>query len=329
MRSKSNYVSKLAALVALSLSFMGAIAAQESTPAVPSGQIASPAVVTAASPSGSIPGPSTSPLTPGDVIDIAVFGVPEMTQRVRLNTTGSVYLPLLNEVQLSGLTPEAAQKKLDQALLDGGFLRSPHVSVTVTEYAHGISILGEVARPGVYPSGGARHLYDVLAAAGGLTQNAGSLVTISHSEHPDTSEAVNISRDPSKAPEANVLISPGDTVVVSKAGVVYVVGEVLNPAGFIMDSDQPMTVLKLVAMAHGANRTAKLNGTKLIRKSDKGFVEIPVPLGDIMRAKVKDVEVRPDDIVFVPNSVAKGAAKRTLDVALGMITSLSVIHATN
>ena len=326
MSSISKFVPKLttiAAMLALSVAAVG----QEAPPSSPAGQVASPSMVTPASPTGSIPGPSTSPLTPGDVIDISVFGVPELSQRARLNSAGSVYLPLLNEVELGGLTPEAAQKKLEEALVSGGFLRSPHVSITVTEYANGISILGEVGRPGVYPSGGSRHLYDVLAAAGGLTQNAGTVVTISHPNQPEKPESVNISRDPSKAPQANVLVSPGDTVVVSKAGVVYVVGEVLNPAGFIIDSDQPMTVLKVIAMAHGSTKTAKLNATKLIRRGDNGFVEIPVPLSDIMRAKAKDVEVRSDDIIFVPTNVAKNAARRTVDMALSMVTSLTLIRA--
>lgn len=327
MRLNSKLVPKLIVMAMFSLSLAGA--AQEATPATSMGQTAAPPMVTPASPAGSIPGPSTGPLTPGDVIEFSVYGVPEMTQRVRLNSAGSVYLPLLNEVQLGGLTPEESQKKLEGLLVDGGFLRAPHVSITVTEYAHGISILGEVSRPGVYPSGGARHLYDVLAAAGGLTPNAGTLVTISHAQAPDKPDAVTISRDPSKAPQGNVLVSPGDTVVVSKAGVVYVVGEVVAPAGFILDSDQPMTVLKVIAMARGVNKGAKLDGTKVIRKNDKGFVEIPVPLSKIMSAKANDVEVRPDDIIFVPSSIAKGAARRGLETALSLVTSLTVIRAAN
>lgn len=252
-----------------------------------------------------------------------------MTQRVRLNANGVVYLPLLNEIQLGGLTPEQAQKKLEDELISGGFLRAPHVTVTVVEYANGISLLGEVARPGVYPAGGARHLYDVIAAAGGLTQNAGSLVTISHAKAPDKPDAVNVSRDPSKSPEANVLVSPGDTVVVSKAGVIYVVGEVVQPSGFIMDDGATFTVLKAVAMARGVTRNAKMNSVKVIRKNDKGFQEIPVPLEKIMSAKANDIELKPEDIVFVPTNVAKNVAARTLQTALGMVTSIAVVSASH
>lgn len=321
---------KLVGIGTLLVCLLGLASAQEAVPPVPTGQsptVSSPTAPTLASPTVGIPGAAMGPLSPGDVIEFAVYGVPEMTQRVRLNSNGVVYLPLLNEVPLGGLTPEQAQKKLEDELVNGGFLRTPHVTVTVVEYANGISLLGEVVRPGVYPAGGARHLYDVIAAAGGLTQNAGSLVTISHSKQPDKAEAVNITRDPSKSPEANVLVSPGDTVVVSKAGVIYVVGEVVQPSGFIMDDGGTFTVLKAIAMARGLTRGAKVSGTKVIRKNDKGFQEIPVPLEKIMSAKANDIELRPDDIVFVPTNVAKNAAARTLQTALSMVTGIAVVRA--
>jgi protein involved in polysaccharide export with SLBB domain len=110
---------------------------QESAPAPALPQISSNA-------SNSIPGSNTSPLSAGDLIDYSVYGVPEMTQRARLNSSGVAYLPLLDEVKLAGLTSEQAQKKLEDLLVAGGFLKNPHVSVTVAEYANGISLLGEV-----------------------------------------------------------------------------------------------------------------------------------------------------------------------------------------
>lgn len=321
-------VAKLIGTAVLLALFAGVSVAQEATPPVPTGQSPAASVPVSNSPAGSIPGAMMGPLCPGDMIEFSVYGVPEMTQRVRLNSEGVVYLPLLNDVKLGGLNTEEAQKKLEDLLVSGGFLRSPHVSVTVTEYANGISLLGEVLRPGVYPTGGARRLYDVIAAAGGLTQNAGTLVTISHPQHPDKPEAVTISRDPSKAPDGNVLISPGDTVVVGKAGVIYVVGEVVQPSGFIMDGEGSFTVLKAIAMAKGVSRSAKLNATKVIRKNDKGFIEIPVPLSKIMSAKADDIVLKPDDIVFVPTNVAKNAAARTLQTALSMVTSVVVVRST-
>ncbi len=290
-------------------------------PAVP--QISTP---TATANPSTIPGSATSPLSPGDLIDYTVFGVPEMTQRVRLDSKGIAYLPLLNEVDLSGLTVEQAQQKLEELLISGGYLRNPHVTVSVAEYANGISLLGEINRPGVYPVAGARRLYDVIAAAGGLTANAGTGVVITHKNHPDEPETYRISRDPSKAMEGNVLVNPGDTVMISRAPVIYVVGEVVSPSGFLLDDVESLTVLKAIAMAHGTAHGAKLNGTKVIRKQNKKLIEIPVPLSKIMSAKADDIPLQADDIVFVPSSAAKSAARKTIDTAISLATGVTLIR---
>jgi polysaccharide biosynthesis/export protein len=301
--------------------------AQETSqvPALP----ASPSVNTSMPVNGanSIPGPIMSPLSAGDVIDYSVYGVPEMTQRTRLNSAGVVYLPLLDEVHLSGMTTEQAQKKLEDLLVSGGFLKNPHVSLAIVEYANGISLLGEVVKPGVYPVSGARRLYDLLAAAGGLTPSAGSQVNITHKDSAEKPQTVIVSKDPSKSMDGNVLVMPGDTVVVGKAPVVYVVGEVVTPSGFLLDGTESLTVLKAIAMAHGTVHGARLDGTKVIRKNDKGFIEIPVPLSKIMSAKADDVELQADDIVFVPTSAAKNAARKTLETALSLATGVTLVRA--
>jgi polysaccharide biosynthesis/export protein len=287
----------------------------------------SPAQYPSSGSSNSIPGTLMSPLSPGDLIDYSVYGVPEMTQRARLNSSGVVYLPLLDQVNLSGLTSEQAQKKLEDLLVAGGFLRNPHVSITVAEFANGISLLGEVVKPGVYPVSGARRLYDVLAAAGGLTEKAGNQVNITHKDQNDKPQVVTISKDPVKSMDSNVLVAPGDTVVVGKAPIIYVVGEVMNPSGFLLDGTDSFTVLKAIAMAHGTAHGAKLDGTKVIRKNDKGFIEIPVPLSKIMSAKANDIELRADDIVYVPSSAAKNAVRKTLDTAISLATGVTLVRA--
>jgi polysaccharide export outer membrane protein len=280
----------------------------------------------ASGPTNAIPGSLMSPLAPGDLIDYSVYGVPEMSQRTRLNSTGIAYLPLLGNVELSGMTTEQAQKKLEDMLVAGGFLKSPHVTITVAEYANGISLLGELVRPGVYPVSGPRPLFDLLAAAGGLTTNAGNKVNITHKDSTKPQETVTISRDPAKS-TGNVLINPGDTVIVSKAPVVYVVGEVVQPSGFLLDGTESLTVLRAIAMAHGTVHGAKLDGTKIIRKDNKGLAEIPVPLSKIMSAKAKDIELQGDDIVFVPSSAAKNAARRTLDTAISLVSGVTLVRA--
>jgi polysaccharide export outer membrane protein len=121
----------------------------------------------------------------------------------------------------------------------------------------------------------------------------------------------------------NRAVRPGDTIEVSKAGMVYVVGDVKEPTGIIMDNPH-LTVLQAIAMAHGTNSTASLKSTKLIRKATTAPREIPIPLDSILAAKSADLELQPDDIVFVPNSVAKSATRRGLEAILETATGVAV-----
>jgi polysaccharide export outer membrane protein len=234
-------------------------------------------------------------------------------------------LPLIGAVKVDGLTSDEAEKVIEKKLLEGGFLKDPHVTVFVKEYVtQGISVMGEVQHPGIYPLMGARRLFDALSAAGGTTTRAGKIVTITHREKPTQPQSVSVSSDAEKSPASNVEIFPGDTVVVSRAGVVYVVGEVVRPSGFIMDNNENLTVLQAIALAQGVGRTAALNNAKLIRKKDGQREEIAIPLRLILEGKSPDLALQGDDIVFVPNSAAKGAARRTMDAVIQMATGMAV-----
>ena len=127
--------------------------------------------------------------------------------------------------------------------------------------------------------------------------------------------------------DANVQVLPGDTVVVSKAGIVYVVGDVHHPTGVIMDNGGTLTVLQAVAMAEGVNNTAALNKSKVIRKTSDGQKEIPIELKKIMSAKTPDVNLVAGDIVFIPSSAAKSAAARSLDAAVRLATGVVAYRA--
>ncbi|HKC70185.1 MAG TPA: hypothetical protein VKB60_01120, partial [Terriglobales bacterium] len=122
-------------------------------------------------------------------------------------------------------------------------------------------------------------------------------------------------------------VLPGDTVVVSKAGIVYVVGDVHHPTGVIMDNGGTLTVLQAVAMAEGVNNTAALNKSKVIRKTSDGQKEIPIELKKIMSAKTPDVNLVAGDIVFIPSSAAKSAAARSLDAAVRLATGVVAYRA--
>lgn len=266
-------------------------------------------------------------LSPGDVLEITVYGVPELTQRVRINGSGDINLPLINSVHIGGMHIEDAQSKIEQALSAGNFLKNPHVNLLVTEYGSGVELVGEVSRPGIYPVLGSRRLFEVLAAAGGTTASAGRQVTIVNRAN-RTQRTVLLSNDPQTAMEADVLVYQGETIFVSRAGVVYVVGEVLQPSGFLMENRTEYTALRVVAMAHGTTKLAKLSQVKIIRKEGDSVTEIPVPLDQIVRSKSPDIKLQAEDILYVPTNKGKVVAQTAIQLAisLGMSAAFWSIH---
>ena len=170
---------------------------------------------------------NTLRLGTGDLVEVSVYNVPELSTKARVSSEGDIYLPLVDYVRVGGLTADEAQALIQKRLSDGGFVKNPHVSVFVQEYAsQGASVLGEVARPGIYPVLGQQRLFDVISAAGGFTEKAGQSITVTHRDHVDKPVTVPLTRNATDSPEGNIAVFPGDTIVVRKADVVYVVGEV-------------------------------------------------------------------------------------------------------
>ncbi len=261
----------------------------------------------------------------GDLLEVSVYNVPELTTKTRVGNNGDVYLPLVDYVHVAGLTTEEAQAVIEKRYSDGGFLKDPHVTLFVDAYtSQGVNVLGEVMKPGIYPVSGGQRLFDMISAAGGLTDKAGRGMSVTHRDQPDKPMTVALSRNITDHTESNLEVFPGDTVVIRRADIVYVVGDVGRPSGFLMDTEN-LTVLKAVALAGGTNRTAKLGGTKIIRRGPNGMTETPVELKKILEAKAPDLLMQADDILFVPSSAGKVAMGRTLDAALQAATAVSIV----
>ena len=263
----------------------------------------------------------------GDLIEISVFGVPDLSTKTRISGSGDVYLPLIDYVHIADLTTDEAQELIQKRLEDGGFVRGPHVSIFVDESAsQAITLLGEVNRPGPYPAIGDRRLFDLISAAGGFTEKAGRIVTIEH--HGDPGQKVELqlsSNNLAEDTQENVDIYPGDLIIVSRAGIVYVVGDVQRPSGFLVSEDNALSVLKALALAGGGTRTAALNKARILRQTPNGIQEIPVSLKKILYAKAPDVALVKGDILFIPGSAAKAAAYRTAEAAVALSTTMAVI----
>ncbi len=308
-------------LALLCLPMFAQMPVQDTQPAAADEQ--SPAKMNqAASP---VPASSSTTLHTGDLLEISVFGVPDLSTKVRISNSGDVYLPLIDYLHLAGLTADEAQELVEKRLQDGGFVRSPHVSIFVDESAsQAISVLGEVARPGAYAAVGDRRLYDLISTAGGLTEKAGRSVTIVHRSNPDQKTEIRLPSNLAEDTSSNVEIQPGDTIIISRAGIIYVVGDVARPSGFVVQ-DNTLTVLKALSLAGGGTRTASLNGSKILRETPNGTQEIPVHLKKILHAKLPDIELVKGDILFVPGSTAKSVGYRSAEAAASLTTALTLV----
>ena len=271
-------------------------------------------------------GDSSMRLGIGDLIHVNVYGVPDLDTRTRVSSNGDIYLPLINYVHVDGLTQDEVEKVLEKRVEDGGFVRNAHVQVSIEENtSEVVSVLGEVARPGLYPVLGEQMLFNLISAAGGLSDRAGQTITITHRAQPQKPQTVTISRNLEDHPQSNVRIYPGDSVMVRRADVVYIVGDVAHPSGFLMDNSGHLTVLQALALAGGTTSSAKLNGTRIIRKQAAGVTEISVPLKNMLRAKATDLALEANDILFVPTSARKIIGTRTADTALQLASAATII----
>lgn len=294
----------------------------ETAPPTPSNQTASPQSTSQAA---RLLANSNVRLGVGDLIEVSVFGVPDLSTKTRVSSSGDIYLPLVDYVHIAELTTDEAQELIQKRLEDGGFVRGPHVSIFVDEStSQGVTILGEVIKPGTYPAIGDRRLFDMISAAGGLNERAGRNVTIER--HGDTNQKIEIqlSSNLNEDTDKNVDVYPGDTIIFSRAGIIYVVGDVGHPSGFLIE-DNSLTVLKALALAGGNTRTSSLTKTKILRQGPNGTEEIPVNLKKVLYAKAPDIPLIRGDILFVPGSAAKAAAYRSAEAAVSLSTSLAVL----
>lgn len=279
------------------------------------------------------PGPPQQPaeeplIGGGDLLEVSVYGAPDFSKlESRVSSQGDISLPMVGAVHVGGLSASKAEQLVARKLSDAQLFENPRVSIFVKEYAtQGVSVLGEVLKPGIYPVLGARQLFDAISLAGGLTPKAGNVISVTHRGEDATPIQVAISNDPAKSSASNVRVYPGDTIFVPRGGIVYVVGDVKTPGGFVLDNSSRMTVLKAIAMAQGANPTAALQNSKLVRKTPQGQEEQPLDLKKILAGKSPDVAMLPDDIVFVPNSAAKSATRRGLEAILQTATGVAIYH---
>ena len=313
---------------------------QDSQPASPEDDLPSTSSISG----GGVLGPDYV-LGPEDVVNIEVFNVPELKQTVRVENDGTIWVKLLGRVKVVGLTTEALREELESGW-GKNYLENPKVVVFVREF-HGrpVSVIGAVEKPGLYQLPGPRTLIEVLSMAGGLLKRtngaAGRTVYITRKGdfgdlemapgmHQTAAHQIEIDLKRllySRNVALNIQIKPFDVVSVSKAGIVYVAGEVKKPGGFLLDDRDTFTVLEALALAEGLTANAAKKSARVIRRSDNGSLsETQVDVGKILNGKADDVVLAANDVLFIPNSRVKYVGKRTAESVVGTLSGLIVFR---
>lgn len=246
------------------------------------------------------------PLAPGFLLALNVIDEPDLAGSFRVDQKGDLTLPVLGDLHVSGLTVPETAVLIRKRLVDEKYMRDPQVMLNLVEYtATQVTILGEVVSPGKYPLLTQHSLVQVLALAGGLSPLAGKEVEVIHAGSP-IPETIEYSRDSAYDSVAAQEVQPGDTVRVKRAGVVYVMGAVARPGGYVMQESGTLNVLQAISLASGTSPAAKTNVVHILRPNDDGsVVDIPLALQRLMEGKTAPVSLQAKDIVYVPTSKIK------------------------
>jgi len=246
---------------------------------------------------------------PKDLLEISVFGAEELSRTVRVSEDGKVTLPLLGEVLVDGLTKSEVEKKLGQ-LLGEKYVQNPQVTVFIREYqSKRVSVLGAVEKPGPYQLLGRQTLMQIISEAGGLTRDAGNEIVIIRQLPDGSSTSLRISIDDlflKGEAKLNVPMEAGDIVniPVDKFVVVYVFGQVKNPGALQVKKSNIPTLLQAIAQAGGFTDRASKGGVIIKRKDETGKEkEIKVNVRNILKNKIKDVQLLENDTVYIPESL--------------------------
>ncbi len=272
------------------------------------------------------PAPLAAPIAPGDLLEIGEFHTPEFRSIVRVSPGGTVKLPMVDEVRVEGMSELEAARAIAAELLSRGLLNHPQVSVLITAFVgQDVSVLGEVVRPGLYSYSAHHRLFDLISAASGLSPAAGGVVNIYHRADPETPHPVPLDPNGAEAgPDRNPELAPGDMVQVTRAGLVYVLGDVIRPGGFIVDPTQEFTVLKALSLAWGPSQNAAVGKALLIREEAGGRTVTTLDLKRMLRGRDPDQPIHAHDILFVPNSMAKNVLNRTIEAAVQSAAGVSI-----
>lgn len=243
----------------------------------------------------------------GDLLAIHLYGTLDYAPIVRVSLDGSVQLPLIGIVPVQGLSLHEAEDVIAERLRTAGMYRNPQITISVTESPNQLAtVTGEMHA--AVPIIGTRRLLDVLAAGGGLPTSASHTITISRPGQ-DEPIVVNLGTDPARSAQANIPIFPGDTIIVPRVGVVYVLGAFKTPGAIPILQNSPLTLMQVTAIAGGAGYEGKQRDLRIIRTVGLDRKVVRVDIGKVINGRAPDPVLQADDIVFLPTDAMKAAIK--------------------
>jgi polysaccharide biosynthesis/export protein len=346
-------------------------------------------------------GPHDYSIGNGDLLNVTVFDVPELSRDVRVSQSGTISIPLVpTRLHVAGLTEAQAEQLIADILQANGLVSHPEVGVIVKEHrSNPITIVGAVSHPMVYEADHRVTLLEALAEAGGISNDAGDTLIITRGHAPsfimipnpqplatpapgaaastDSSandapasatddakpastpstfpSASELAQTPAPATPANdstappapsgnvitvnlneliekgdtrdnILLQPGDIVTVPHAGIVYVLGAVNRPGGFVVANDRTqLTTMKVLALAGGTKSVAKLDHAVIIRKDDQGKqTETEVDLKKVLHQQSEDLQMRASDILYIPDSHTKQFLLQAAAISLGIASAVAI-----
>lgn len=256
---------------------------------------------------------------PGDELSVQVYGIKDYDIRQRVGTDGKINFPLVGAVQVSGLTVEQLEDKLNELLVKRGMVRAPQVTVSALERPSAVvTVSGDVGKPGMFPAYGRLTVMDYLSEAQGLkdvvqpnsptSSPASPVITLIRRS---LGSAVNIplGPDPMNSPYARIPVFPGDEIRVAQMGMVYAVGAFKNQGAFPLKNSSPTTVFELVALAGGIGYEAEKKDAYLVRTRGGEKYVLDINLSKILKGKMTDLDLQPNDILFVPSNSMRAAIK--------------------
>jgi polysaccharide export outer membrane protein len=301
--------------------------------------------------------PGLSPdykMGPGDELEVTIVG--HSMQTLRISTTGEITIPFAGAIKVTDLTAEEAEAVIAERLAEKGLIKNPQVLIYISKYeAKTIYAVGEVDRPGEYSVSFQMTLMDLIFLAGGIDFTAsryGYLHRRSPNAAPDWrptfvradisdlvnrpdaaragGELIEIDLQPMKdggVLERNLVLRNGDVLYVPRREIeaAFVIGDVMRTGAFELPQEKKLTASRLIAMAGGPTRTAKMSKGILVRADRDGKrTEFPVDFAAVLKGDKPDVEIRPNDVVFIPGSTTKTLGFGILNTIPGVLTTMLI-----